>query len=137
MKSDVNLLTRRKAFLLAGGAAAAGASLGATGSCSTTAASVTAVVIDAIQNAVATTCSFIPSAQTILAIVGQFPAISGVTSVATDTLSAVQAFLCASFDAAGGVSAAVAGHKLSAKLDAGTAFEVHGLVINNGKFVPF
>jgi hypothetical protein len=113
--------------------------MGGTSTCSTSAATLTQQVIDAIQAAVATTCGFIPNVATLLSIISMFPGIGGAATIAADLLAQVSGFLCTQFHAQGGAAAAVAKKPMNMSLAGGSTVPIHGLVVdpNTGKYVQF
>jgi uncharacterized BrkB/YihY/UPF0761 family membrane protein len=131
--------SNRRTLLLSGAAVIAGMSVGGASSCSTTPETILPAVIDAIQKAVATGCSYVPAVETLIALLSMFPGLSGVATIAEPLLTEVSNFLCAQFQAAGGVPAAVAAKTLSATLKGGTTVPLHGLTWDppTGKFVSF
>ena len=88
-------------------------------------------VIDAIQGAVAAACQFVPTAETIVALVGaSFPVAAGVATIADTVLSQISAVLCQSYQTAGK-------EKLLASPMVGT-IPVHGFHVGpDGKLVAF
>ena len=108
--------------------ATGGAAGGALVSCQGGQIVVDPAVLQAIQAAVATTCNFIPSVITIVALVAaSFPAAAGVTTIATSVLNEISAILCASAPKASSLAAATAPN---------TNVAVHGWIIgSDGKLV--
>ena len=84
-------------------------------------------VLNAIQQAVATACNFIPAVTTIVALIAvSFPAIAGATTIADTVLKEISGILCA---------AAPTPATAAAALVPNTSVAVHGWVIQNGKLV--
>lgn len=86
-------------------------------------------VLDAIINAVATGCNFIPTVETIVGLVGAtFPSVAGVTTIAAAVLTEITDILCANIPTP---ATPVTGLKLKT----GTTLSVpsHGWIIQNGK----
>ena len=119
--------------LLAGTAMVGGAGMGGVATCSSTSGIViNPAVIDAIQAAVATACGFVPTVETLVALVGaSFPAVAGAATIADTVLAQISNMLCTAFMAAMADDA-----KLKAPPMAGTV-AIHGLHVVNGKIVAF
>jgi hypothetical protein len=135
-------ITNRRALLITGVAVVGGMGMGGASTCTTGTnglPTISPAIIDAIQKAVATGCSYVPAAETLLALLAMFPGIGGVTAIAGPLLTEVTNFLCQSFHAGGGVPAVLAKKSLSAALKGGSSAPIHGLVwdAGAGKFVEF
>ena len=118
--------------LLAGTALVGGAGMGGIATCSSTSGIVlNPAVVDAIQAAVATACGFVPTVETLVAIVGaSFPAVAGAATIADAVLAQISTLICASY-----MAAQPAG-ELKATPMAGTV-PIHGMRVVNGKLVAF
>ena len=100
---------------------------GAVVSCGPNGIVIDPAVLNAIQQAVATTCSFIPSVISIAALIAaSFPVLAGVVTVPTAVLQEISHMLCA---------AAPNPATLKAGIIPSTSVELHGWVIQNGKLV--
>ena len=110
-------------------AIAVGAASGQLASCSSTGGIViNPAVLTAIQSAVVAACSFVPTVESIVAIVGvSFPAVAGVATISTAVLQEISTMFCAA------VPTPAAAGKLHT-LSNGVA--IHGYVVGpDGKLV--
>ena len=116
--------------LLAGTAMVGGAGMGGIATCSSTSGIViNPAVIDAIQAAVATACGFVPTVETLVALVGaSFPAVAGAATIADTVLAQISSMICTSYMAAS--------EQLKSQPMVGTV-PIHGLRVVNGKIVAF
>ena len=138
--------SNRRKLLLRGTAAVgavAGMGMGSTPNCSGGTGTVTQQVIDAIQAAVGTACSYVPAVSTLIGLIAMFPGLAGASTIASTLLTEVSNFLCQQFKTNGGAAAAVESAKSSKSLRAtlkdGATVDLHGLAWDeaNKKFVAF
>lgn len=102
---------------------------GALATCTPAGIQIDPNVIVAINQAVATSCGFIPAITTLIALVNAaFPAVNGATTIAQSVLNEISGMLCAH-------APSVQAGKLGAKtLNAGgTDIPVHGWSVVDGK----
>jgi hypothetical protein len=125
-------MNRREVLFSAPPAVVAGSGLGALATCGPTGIQIDPNVLVAINNAVATTCNFIPAVTTVIALVNvAFPAVNGVTSIGEGIINQIASTLCAHAP-----TPPAAGEKLGAAKTltaGGQDIPVHGWTIINGK----
>ena len=103
--------------------ATGGAAGGAVVSCQGGQVVVDPAVLNAIQQAVATACGFIPAVTTIVALVAaSFPAAAGATTIATEVVNQISAILCTSKPNLASLAAATAPN---------TSVAVHGWIVGS------